>query len=123
MVESLSLYIDTHSHTQFTYKTLTLNKHLKAQQQLRILRRLLIDRARYEGFLETDLLLRWGSMTMTVVVTVTICVMAQKPRYKRCLLGLVVKLLAFDAGEPGTNPGRSICKPTITPALPIHINT
>ena len=71
VVESLSLYIDTHSHTQFTYKTSTLNKHLKAQQHLRILRRLLIDRARYEGFLETDLLLRWGSMTMTVVVTVT----------------------------------------------------
>ena len=123
MVESLSLYIDTHSHTQFTYKTLTLNKHLKARKKLRILRRLLIDRARYEGCLETDLLLRWGSMTMTVVVTVTICVMAQKPCYKRCLLGLVVKLLVFDAGEPGTNPGRSICKPTITPALPIHINT
>ena len=44
--------------------------------------------------------------------------MAQKPRYKRCLLGLVVKLLVFDAGEPGMNPGRSICN-----LLQIHINT
>ena len=52
-----------------------------------------------------------------------LCVMAQKPRYKRCLLGLVVKLLVFDAGEPGMNPGHSICRPTLTPALPIHINT